>query len=207
MIRKPTANEFAYGAMICGALLIGSLAGGHEVFRAWIGATSGWAAAIAAATAIVFMHQSNKIQERAINENTLLKLGEEIDLAHMVAQDLETCAEQIKAVSKRQGLLGHYPPKSKLWKIAPSKKNIAEVTNQRVYRAIDEAWKEAEKVTKRPIFTNTSAQSAAEKKEIDAVDALELMRVHSELTSAASKIYTKVLFPRVDKLMKIANSK
>ncbi|MBG6161464.1 hypothetical protein IWQ54_001114 [Labrenzia sp. EL_195] len=52
MIRQPTAGEIAYGAMLFGFLLLGIVLGvwlgGHDNTREWIGAISGWAAAVVA---------------------------------------------------------------------------------------------------------------------------------------------------------------
>jgi len=59
MIRKPTPDEFAYGAMLLGTLLVGILLGvsfaNAERLREWIGAFSGWAAAIAAGVTLVYL--------------------------------------------------------------------------------------------------------------------------------------------------------
>lgn len=50
MIRKPTSDEFAYGAISFGLLLLGIVIGvwlgGHDNVREWTAALSGWAATI-----------------------------------------------------------------------------------------------------------------------------------------------------------------
>ncbi|MBG6158369.1 hypothetical protein IWQ52_004154 [Labrenzia sp. EL_159] len=80
MIRQPTADEFAYGAMLLGFLLLGIIIGvwlgGYDNTREWIGAMSGWVAAIVAIPLGVLAWKGiqDQIKISRINENQAKQL-------------------------------------------------------------------------------------------------------------------------------------
>ncbi|MES0882052.1 hypothetical protein [Roseibium sp. SCP14] len=209
MIKTLTANQFAYGAMLLGMLLIGIVVGawigGYGNVREWFGAASGWAATLAAATAIIYMHQANKIQRDAIVGPKVEKLCGELTLAHLVAEDLVVCAQQFRALAKPDDSVEMAPPQGELWKIVPSEKNILEPMNYDVYREIAKAWVAALAICETPRFNSYEEQEQVAQQHLTPADQLALMDVYAALMNACGNLHTNVIIPRTQTHAELGN--
>ncbi|MEO9525886.1 hypothetical protein [Roseibium sp.] len=96
MLKKPTADQFAFGAMLFGFMLVGIVIGvwigGHNNVRGWIGALSGWVAAAAALGAAL---PTLAAVRRQIRLQKLLHEKDEISVGMLNASEQATALQKI----------------------------------------------------------------------------------------------------------------
>lgn len=207
MLRPPTTKEFAVGAMLIGTFLLGVIVGAtvanYEEFREWTAALSGYFAALAAGIAVYYMHQSNKIQKRAVLNPKLEELEKQMKLASQVAEDLRSCGKSFERLAAPVPEPYEPPPQCELWRIQPTGLNIERDMDELIFRDIEEAWQTARARCQKPEFDNIENEDMAAQHPITPADRDNLMRAYAVMMNTYSDIEEQVIRPRNEQYKKI----
>ncbi|WP_298958409.1 hypothetical protein [uncultured Roseibium sp.] len=174
-----------------------------QCVRSWIGALSGWAAACAAAGAIIFMRQANKLQREALVTPELDRLSREIRLGYLVSEDLLRCGAELRQFAN-PGESEKPQTFADLWSVRITGKNIDEEMDFDCFREVESCWNEVSEYCREPNFSDT-AKSRRAAQVLPGTEAPKFLNLYSTCFTASKNVYETFILPRQTRIAELTD--